>query len=217
MGVIQKITFKPGVNRENTRFFNEGGWYESDKIRFRQGSPEKIGGWTQYSRSTFLGVCRLLWNWITLTSQNIVAVGTNLKFYLTIGDQYYDITPIRLVQTLTNPFTATASSSTITVTASNHGAIVNDFVTFSGATGLGGNITAGVLNQTYQVTSVTSVNTFKTDNKEDHKKIFDLIETINLKKADKEVVDQIRADIRKVVWIILGAVIVAVLALVIKK
>ena len=163
MGIIQKITFKPGVNRENTRYFNEGGWYESDKVRFRQGSPEKIGGWTQYSKSTFLGVCRTLWNWITLSSQNIVAVGTNLKFYLTIGDQYYDITPIRLIQTLSNPFTATSGSSTISVTASNHGALVNDFVTFSGATGLGGNITAGVLNQTYQITSVisTSVFTFK--------------------------------------------------------
>jgi len=158
-----KPTFRPGVNRENTRYKNEGGWYESDKVRFRQGSPEKIGGWTQYSSSTFLGVCRTLWNWITLTSQNIVAVGTNLKFYLTTGDQYYDITPVRLVQTLTNPFTATAGSATISVTASNHGALVNDFVTFSGATGLGGNITAGVLNQTYQVVNVisTSVFTFK--------------------------------------------------------
>ena len=158
-----KPTFRPGVNRENTRYKNEGGWYESDKVRFRQGSPEKIGGWTQYSKSTFLGVCRTLWNWITLSSQNIVAVGTNLKFYLTTGDQYYDITPIRLVQTLTNPFTATAGSSTISVTASNHGALVNDFVTFSGATGLGGAITAGVLNQTYQVTNVisSSVFTFK--------------------------------------------------------
>jgi len=156
MGVIQKITFKPGINRENTRFFNEGGWYEADKVRFRQGSPEKIGGWTQYSSSTFLGVCRLLWNWITLSSQNIVAVGTNLKFYLTTGGQYYDITPIRQVSTLTNPFTAVASSSTITVTATSHGANVNDFVTFSGATGLGGNITAVVLNQQYQVTSIAT-------------------------------------------------------------
>jgi len=159
MGVIQKITFKPGVNRENTRFFNEGGWYESDKVRFRQGSPEKIGGWTQFSGSKFLGVCRTLWNWITLSNQNIVAVGTNLKFYLTTGSQYYDITPVRSVVTLTNPFAATNGSSTITVTATSHGAITGDFVTFSGATGLGGNITAGVLNQQYQITS-TTVNTF---------------------------------------------------------
>jgi hypothetical protein len=155
-----KITFRPGVNRENTRYFNEGGWYESDKVRFRQGSPEKIGGWTQYSSSTFLGVCRSLWNWITLTAQNIIGVGTNLKYYLTIGNQYYDITPIRLTQTLTNPFTATAGSSTITVTATAHGALINDFVTFSGATGLGGNITSAVLNQQYQVTSVISTNSF---------------------------------------------------------
>jgi len=155
-----KPTFRPGVNRENTRYHNEGGWYESDKVRFRQGSPEKIGGWTQYSSSTFLGVCRLLWNWITLTSQNIVAVGTNLKFYLTTGDQYYDITPIRQVSTLTNPFTATAGLASISVSATSHGASVNDFVTFSGATGLGGNITSSVLNQQYQIVSVPNANTF---------------------------------------------------------
>jgi len=161
MGIIQKITFKPGVNRENTRYFNEGGWYESDKVRFRQGSPEKIGGWTQYSSSTFLGVCRTLWNWITLANQNIVAVGTNLKFYLTTGDFYYDITPVRQVSTLTNPFSASAGSSTITVTATANGALAGDFVTFSGATGLGGNITSTVLNQQYQITSVaTSGNSF---------------------------------------------------------
>jgi len=157
---FSKITFKPGVNRENTRYFNEGGWYESDKVRFRQGSPEKIGGWTQYSSSTFLGVCRSLWNWITLSAQNIIGVGTNLKYYLTIGNQYFDITPIRSTTTLTNPFTATAGSSTITVSATAHGALMNDFVTFSGATGLGGNITAGVLNQQYQITSVPNVNSF---------------------------------------------------------
>ena len=152
MGVIQKITFKPGVNRENTRFFNEGGWYESDKVRFRQGSPEKIGGWTQYSTSKFLGVCRLLWNWITLTNQNIVAVGTNLKFYLTTGDQYYDITPIRQTDTLTNPFATQSGSSIVTVTDAGNGAIVNDFVTFSGATAVGGL----TINGQYQVVSVTS-------------------------------------------------------------
>ena len=157
---FSKIIFKPGVNRENTRYTNEGGWYESDKIRFRQGSPEKIGGWTQYSSSIFLGVCRSLWNWITLSAQNIIGAGTNLKYYLTIGNQYFDITPIRSTTTLTNPFTATASSSTITVSATAHGALINDFVTFSGATGLGGNITAGVLNQQYQITSVPNVNQF---------------------------------------------------------
>ena len=157
---FSKIIFKPGVNRENTRYYNEGGWYESQWVRFRQGSPEKIGGWTQYSSTTFLGVCRSLWNWITLSAQNIIGLGTNLKYYLTIGNQYFDITPIRSTVTLSNPFTATAGSSTITVAATSHGALINDFVTFSGAVGLGGNITAGVLNQQYQITSVPNVNQF---------------------------------------------------------
>ena len=157
---FSKIIFKPGVNRENTRYYNEGGWYESQWVRFRQGSPEKIGGWTQYSSTTFLGVCRSLWNWITLSAQNIIGLGTNLKYYLTIGNQYFDITPIRSTVTLSNPFTATAGSSTITVAATSHGALINDFVTFSGAVGLGGNITAGVLNQQYQITSIPNVNQF---------------------------------------------------------
>ena len=157
---FSKIIFKPGVNRENTRYYNEGGWYESQWVRFRQGSPEKIGGWTQYSSTTFLGVCRSLWNWITLSAQNIIGLGTNLKYYLTIGNQYFDITPIRSTVTLSNPFTATAGSSTITVAATSHGALINDFVIFSGAVGLGGNITAGVLNQQYQITSVPNVNQF---------------------------------------------------------
>jgi hypothetical protein len=155
-----KIVLKPGVNKENTRYYNKGGWYESQWVRFRQGSPEKIGGWTQYSSATFLGVCRSLWNWITLSAQNIIGLGTNLKYYLTIGNQYFDITPIRSTVTLSNPFTATAGSSTITVAATSHGALINDFVTFSGAVGLGGNITAGVLNQQYQITSVPNVNQF---------------------------------------------------------
>jgi hypothetical protein len=102
---LQKLIFKPGVNRENTRYLNESGWYESEKIRFRQGTPEKIGGWIQYSASTFLGVCRNLWNWITNSNVNYVSLGTNLKFYLTTGGTYYDITPVRLTATLgANPF-----------------------------------------------------------------------------------------------------------------
>lgn len=155
-----KPQWRPGVNRENTQYYTEGGWYQSDKVRFRQGMPEKIGGWTQYSSYTFLGACRLLWNWITLSNQNFVAVGTNLKFYVTLGNQYFDITPVRSVATLTNPFAATLGSSTITVFATAHGAIAGDFVTFSGATGLGGNITSAVLNKQYQITTVPSVNSF---------------------------------------------------------
>ena len=157
---LQKILFKPGVNRENTRYTTEGGWYECDKIRFRQGNPEIIGGWQRISSTTFSGVCRSLWNWVTLANYNLIGVGTNLKFYIELGGAYYDITPIRATVTINNnPFVATNGSSTITVTDTSHGCVTGDFVTFSGAVGLGGNITAGVLNAQYQVTVLT-VNTY---------------------------------------------------------
>ena len=154
---LQKILFKPGVNRENTRYTTEGGWYECDKIRFRQGNPEILGGWEPFSGSTYQGVCRSLWNWVTLGGNNLIGVGTNLKFYINQGGAYYDITPIRASSTINNnPFVATAGSATITVTDTNHGCVTGDFVTFSGATGLGGNITATVLNAQYQVTVLTA-------------------------------------------------------------
>ena len=149
---LSKILFKPGINKENTRYTTEGGWYDGDKVRFRQGTPEKIGGWQRISANTFLGACRSLWNWVTLGGLNLLGVGTNLKFYLERGGAYYDITPIRNTTTLTDPFTATLGSSIIEVTDVSHGCVTGDFVTFSGATGLGGNITAPVLNQEYQVT-----------------------------------------------------------------
>ena len=154
---LQKILFKPGVNKENTRYTTEGGWYEADKIRFRQGSAEVIGGWVRTSTNTFLGICRSLWNWVLLDGRNIIGLGTNLKFYLENGGAYYDITPIRASSTINNnPFVATNGSATITVTDTTHGASTNDFVTFSGAVGLGGNITAAVLNANYQITVLTS-------------------------------------------------------------
>jgi len=154
---LSKILFKPGVNKENTRYTTEGGWYEADKVRFRQGSPEVIGGWQPFSAATFQGVCRSLWNWITLGGNNLIGVGTNLKFYISQGGLYYDITPIRATSTINNnPFVATNGSTTITVTDTNHGALTGDFVTFSGAVGLGGNITATVLNAQYQVTVLTA-------------------------------------------------------------
>ena len=107
---LQSIKLKSGVSRENTRYTNEGGWYESDKVRFRQGTPEKIGGWLRISANTFLGVCRSLWNWVTLGSQNLLGVGTNLKFYIENQGDYYDITPIQATHTLTNPFTTVSGS-----------------------------------------------------------------------------------------------------------
>jgi len=146
---LQKIQLKPGVNRENTRYTNEGGWYESDKVRFRQGTPEKIGGWTRISGNFFLGVCRSLWNWVTLNFQNLLGVGTNLKFYIENGGAYYDITPIRGEYTLTNPFT-TDGTTKVKVTQTAHGAITGDYVTFYGGTAVGGQLITGE----YQVTKI---------------------------------------------------------------
>lgn len=171
---LKKILFRPGVNRENTRYASEslgsvnsgtqsvGGWYESEKVRFRAGTPETIGGWARISSDTFLGICRSLWAWVTLSSLNLTGVGTNLKFYIENSGVYNDITPIRSTVTLTNPFTATLNSSVITVSDTAHGAIGGDFVTFSGAVGLGGNITASVLNQEYEITYV-DVDTYTID------------------------------------------------------
>jgi len=153
---LAKYLFKPGVNKENTRYTTEGGWYDCDKVRFRQGNPEKIGGWTNFAGGVFLGICRSLGNWITLASLNLVGVGTNLKFYIMSGGNYYDITPIRKTITLTNPFTATNGSAVISVTDVNHGCVADDFVIYSGAgiAGLGGNITAAVLANTFQITFI---------------------------------------------------------------
>jgi hypothetical protein len=154
-----KLLFKSGINRENTRYTTEGGFYECDKIRFRQGTPEKIGGWIPFATSTFLGVCRSLWAWITLSYLTLIGAGTNLKYYINRGAAYYDITPIRDAVTLTNPFTATNGSSVITVTDNDHGCRNGDFVTYNGASSLGGAITAAVLNQEYQI-SFVNVNTY---------------------------------------------------------
>lgn len=153
---LSKILFKPGVNKENTRYTTEGGWYECDKIRFRQGNPEKIGGWTPFSSNTFMGVCRSLWNWATLAGDNLVGVGTNLKFYILRGNDYFDVTPIRKTVTLTNPFTATNGSNVIAIAEVDHGCVDGDFVSYSGAgiVGLGGNITAAVLTGTFQITYI---------------------------------------------------------------
>ena len=232
---LKKLLLKPGVNRENTRYTTEGGWYECNNVRFRQGSPEKIGGWTRISSSTYLGIARSLFNWITLGSQNLVALGTHLKFYIENGGGYNDITPLRVTTSAgdvtflasadqlngdidaddttitiadstgfptagkilidsevisytsitsntlngctrgdskivtgvsTSTTAATHSSGaavtcfTIVVTDNSHGAEVNDFVTFSGAVALGGNIDAEMLNQEYQILNIEDANKY---------------------------------------------------------
>lgn len=155
---LKKIALKPGVNRENTRYTTEGGWFDCEKVRFRQGTPEKIGGWQRISASTFLGVCRSLWNWVTLGAINLIGVGTNLKFYLESGGAYNDITPFRDQVTLTDPFETFNGSPIVEVTDANGGYIDGDFVSFYGATSVGGLTIYG----TYQIT-VTSSTTYTID------------------------------------------------------
>jgi hypothetical protein len=157
---LVKLLLKAGLNRENTRYTSESGWYVCDKIRFRQGTPESIGGWVRISASTYQGVCRALWNWITLQGANLMAVGTNLKYYIENGGLYYDITPIRKTTTGTATFAATNGSAVLTVTDATHGLVVGDFVTYTLAASLGGAITATVLNKEHQIVSVPTANTY---------------------------------------------------------
>ena len=158
---LQKIQFAPGVDKEGTEYTADSGWFDSDKIRFRKGRPEKIGGWTKLNTTAFLGVCRSIFAWASLESVKYIGLGTNLKFYVVEGVNPNDITPIRSTTSAGDvTFAATNGSSTITVTDTGHGASQNDFVTFSDAASLGGNIIAAVLNQEYQVAAVSSANAF---------------------------------------------------------
>jgi hypothetical protein len=159
---LQKILLKPGVNRENTRYTNEGGWYESDKVRFRQGTPEKIGGWIRFSTNLFLGVCRSIASWTTLGGVVLKGVGTNLKMYIERGGAYYDITPIRVTTSAGDvTFAATDGSDVLVVSDTAHGATEGSFVTFSGAVSLGGNVTADVLNAEYQIAAVINADSYR--------------------------------------------------------
>lgn len=148
------LTFKPGVNRENTDYASEGGWYACDMIRFRSGAPQKIGGWVKYTTTAFRGVCNALFNWVSLSSQNLLAIGTNLKYYVEYGTALNDITPLRTTVTLgSNPFATTNGSTTVTVTHASHGAVDGDFVTFSGASTFAG-FSSGQINAEFQITFV---------------------------------------------------------------
>jgi hypothetical protein len=158
---LRKIQFQPGVNKEGTEYSADAGWYDSDKVRFRKGRPEKIGGWVKYSSSTFLGVCRSIYDWASLEFIRYIGIGTHLKFYVAQGTGFHDVTPLRATTSAGDvTFSASNGSSTITATDTSHGVTINDFVTFSGAASLGGNVTAAVLNQEYQIDSVPSDNTF---------------------------------------------------------
>ena len=157
---LTKLKFKPGINRDVTSYSNEGGWVDGDKIRFRMGFPEKIGGWEKFTTATYQGTARALKNWIALDGSNYLGVGTHLKYYIEEGGVFYDITPIASTTTNGIVFAATNGSKIITATDSSHGASEGDFVTIAGAASLGGVVTAAVLNAEHQITSVLTANTF---------------------------------------------------------
>lgn len=158
---LTKLVFRPGINRETTAYANEGGWFDCDLVRFRAGKPESIGGWTRYTSTPFLGTGRSLLTWTALNGSVYTAAGTNLKYYVVRGGAIYDVTPLRLTTAAGDvTFAATTGSNVITVTDTLHGCVQGDFVTYSGAAGLGGNVTAGVLNAEHQVTSIIGVNSY---------------------------------------------------------
>ena len=158
---LTSLKFRPGINREITSYSNEGGYFDCEKVRFYAGFPEKIGGWVKQSDNTYQGTARALHNWIALDGSNYMGVGTHLKYYIEEGGQFFDITPVRKTSTNSITFSATNGSSTITVTDSSHGAVINDFVTISGAVSLGGLVTASVLNAEHQITKIVNANSYE--------------------------------------------------------
>ena len=161
---LSKLQFKPGINREGTNYSNEGGWFDGDKIRFKSGYVERIGGWQQVATTLFKGSCRNMLNFVTLASENFLFMGTHEKAYLEDGGTYYDITPIRTTITCgANPITTgTAGSGIITVTANSHGSKVGNYVTIAGATAVDG-LTTDQLNQNLEILTVPNSNTFTVD------------------------------------------------------
>jgi len=157
---LMKYVFKPGINKEGTNYSNEGGWFDADKVRFRKGKPERIGGWTKFSENGFIGTARKIHPYRAASGDTYIGLGTHQKLYNLTGNVFYDITPIRATTTNGIVFSATNGSSTLTVTDDAHGALTGDFVTISGAVTLGGLITADVLNQEYQIETVTGTDTY---------------------------------------------------------
>ena len=154
---IKTLKFKPGIIKDVTPYANEGGYVDGDKIRFRFGFPEKIGGWVKFSPNSYEGTARRLHNWVGLDGSDFLGVGSHLKYYIEEGQTFNDITPIRTTTSAGDvTFSATNGSNIVTVTDAGHSAIANDFVTFSGAASLGGNVTAAILNAEHQITRFVS-------------------------------------------------------------
>lgn len=158
---LTSLKFKPGINREITSYSNEGGFFDCEKVRFYTSFPEKIGGWVKQSSNTYQGTARALHNYVALDGSDYMGVGTHLKYYIEEGGEFNDITPTRKTSTNTITFSATDGSSTITVTDASHGAVVNDFVTISGAVSLGGLVTADILNAEHQITNIVDGNSYE--------------------------------------------------------
>jgi len=165
---LQKAIFKPGINREGTDYDNEGGWFDCNLVRFRKGRPEKFGGWAKDNNNTFLGTCRALHPWIALAGTKYLGLGTTWKYYIEEGSSFNDVTPIRSTTSAGDVTFAKVGDgdATITVSDTAHGAVQNDFVTFSGAASLGGNITATVLNQEYQIATIVNANSYTIEAKD---------------------------------------------------
>jgi len=158
---LQKFLFNPGINKQGTSYTAEGGWFDGNLVRFRKGFAEKIGGWEKYISSSYEGTGRKLHAWVDLDGTKLLGLGTRYKLYIQEGSSYNDVTPIRRTSAAgAATFAATDGSSTITVTDSGNGSNVGDFVTYTDAVSLGGNITATVLNQEYQIQSVPTSNTY---------------------------------------------------------
>ena len=166
--MLRKYIFKPGIDKEGTSYSEEGGWYDADKIRFRSGLPEKIGGWEKNTDNTFKGTCRNMHSWRDQEQTDYLGLGTHLKLYVKEGTDFNDITPIRATTSAGDVTFAKVGDgdATITVTDTAHGAVANDFVTFSGAATLGGNIIADVLNQEYQIATITNANVYTIEAKD---------------------------------------------------
>ncbi len=158
-----KIQLKPGINRETTDYGNTGGWYDSNLARWVSGTPQSMGGWQKFTTAAAQGTFRSLFPWSTLAGTRYYGAGTNLKYYIVQGNHLVDITPIRSTVTINNnPFAITSGSAVAVVTDTAHGAVVGDFVTYSGATTIGAsNVTAAVLNQEYQITQIIDADSYK--------------------------------------------------------
>ena len=158
---LRKLQMRPGYNREGTQYTNEGQWYDGDKVRFRKGLPESIGGWEKFTSASFQGICRSIFRWYTLTSIKYHTIGTHLKYYILEGNTFADITPIRVAAAnlSSNPFTTTNGSKTVTIADSAHGAVVNDFVTIASADATNG-IPVGELNTEHQILTIPDVDSY---------------------------------------------------------